>query len=173
MMRSHFAIAVGAPPKWIDNALRQLDRATANTPDEARWLGLVHTLHTDVECSLRMAAALADQVLDKRNTERFVHLSVGEEQRFEVVVDLWRDHTIHLARLSLALERPVTERRGRPRAKSTRGLVRERAAAYGVDVARLEEGRHRTVEQRLTRLDENIAFLNAARLSSAKARTGR
>ena len=127
--------------------------------------------HANLACTLHTAAALADRAM--ASPKRFIHLVVDEEGRFEVVLDQWRDLSIHLARLSVALERPVVERRGRRRPKPPRGRVRERAAAYGVDVARLEAGIHRTVEQRLVRLDENLAFVNAARLSRSKARAPR
>ena len=170
MQRSQFALAVGADPKWVDNARRQLGRATRNTPKEARWLGIVHELHAGLKCSLTEAAAYADKALAGSGTEQCVRLAVGESQRVEIVFDARRDLTIHLARLSLALERPPVERRGRPALKPRRDRVRERAAAYGVDISRLEDGRHRTVEERLARLDENVAFIRAARASRVKSK---
>ncbi len=46
--------------------------------------------------------------------------------------------------------------------------VRERAARYGVDLSQLRSTMRLSVEERLTQLDANAAFLGAARASRAR-----
>jgi hypothetical protein len=168
MTPAQFAVAAGVDPKWIRNVRQLLGRPTGNGPTEARWLGLVHELHSTLGCTLAVAARVADAAVAASVGQREVRVSLGEpgDGRVEVVVDLWRDRSVHLARLSRALEHPPAERRGRPpAARRTRASVRERAATYGVDVDRLRAGLARSPAERLARLDENVAFLAAGRAS--------
>jgi hypothetical protein len=141
-------------------------------PDEARWFGIVHELHGTLGCSLAVAARVADAALAAPASQRELRVSLGDAEsggRAELVIDLWRDQSVHLARLSRALVRPPPERRGRPRvARRSRGSARARAARYGIDVARLRAGLSRTATERLVRLDENAAFLAEGRSALAR-----
>ena len=176
MTPAQLALAVGADQKWIRNARRLLGRPSGEDPADVRWLGLVHELHSTLGCTLAVAARIADAALAAPTGQRELRVSLGEPDtgRAELVIDLWRDRSIHLARLSRALRRPPAERRGRPRTtRPSRGGARARAAAYGIDVARLRAGLSRTPEERLARLDENAAFLAAGRAALAEGRARR
>lgn len=164
MTPAQLALACGAPDKWIRNARSLLSRAPLDGPREARWLGIVHQLHSSLGCALVVAARVADAVLAAPAGQRELVVPLGANGETMLVVDLWRDHSVYLARLSRALVRPPIERRGRPRSDAPpRGSARTRAVAYGVDVDRLRAGISRSPDERLTRLDENVAFLAAAR----------
>jgi hypothetical protein len=176
MTPAQLALAAGVDSKWIRNVRQLLGRPANSGPIEARWLGLVHELTSTLGCTLAVAAQVADAALAAPIEQRELRISLGQsgEGRVEVVVDLWRDRSVHLARLSRALEHPPAERRGRPpAARRTRGSVRERAAGYGVDVDRLRPGLARTPAERLARLDENVAFLAAGRASLASKKVKR
>ena len=163
----------GTGRKWIQNARRLLARLASDDTRDARWLGLAYTFHTTLDCSLRQAASLADLALATPLDQQWLRVEADAAGRVALVIDLWRDHSIYLARLAYVLATPVVERRGRP---TTRRRVRQsltaRAVAYGVDISRLSAGLHRTVAERLQRLDDNAAFLAAGRASLAQ-RTAR
>jgi hypothetical protein len=178
MTPAQLALASGAEQKWIQNTRRLLGRpgGRVHGPDEARWFGLVHELHGTLGCSLAVAARVADAALAAPAGQRELRVPLGDaegEGRAELVIDLWRDQSVHLARLSRALVRRPPERRGRPRAaRPSRGSARTRAARYGIDVARLRAGLSRTAAERLARLDENVAFLAEGRAALAHRRAG-
>lgn len=172
MTPAQLVLAAGADRKWIQNARRLLGRRAGDGAREARWLGLVHELHSTLGCALAVAARVADAALAAPAHQRELRVPLGESgARAELVIDLWRDQSVHLARLSRALVQPPPERRGRPPAsRASRQNVRARAAAYGVDVVRLRAGLSRTPAERLIQLDENVAFLAAARAALTLAR---
>jgi hypothetical protein len=171
MTPAQLARASGAPLKWIHNARRILRRPPAHDQREARWLGVVHELHATLGGALAPAARVADEVLAAPAGQRELRVALGDDGRFELVIDLWHDRSVHLARLSHALVRPPPDRRGRPsKAVTRRRSASARAAEYGIDVARLRAGLSRTAEERLARLDENVAFLAAGRASLAARR---
>ena len=155
--------------KWIQNTRRLLNRTAANDPRDARWLGITHTLHSTLGCSLREAARVADLALEAPLDQHWLRIQLDGSGRAELVIDLWRDHSIHLARLAWSLANPNAERRGRPRTKApTRASPIKRAIQYGIDVPRLKAGLHRSVAERLRTLDDNVAFVAAGRASLAK-----
>jgi hypothetical protein len=171
MTPAQFALAVGADVKWIQNARRILGRAVRSDPSEARWLGLVHELHGVLGCPLSEAAAIADEALTAPIGQRTVRIHLGGTGRVELTIDLWRDLTTHLALLSRARVMPPIDRRGRPSStKPPTRSIRALAVEYGVDVGRLRAGLGRSVAERLTRLDDNVAFIAAGRASLAKHR---
>ena len=172
MTPAQFALAVGATPKWINNTRSILGLNSQLGPEAARTLGLTHQLHRALSCSLARAAEFAAQVLRAPLHQRELRIALDDQGRMELVIDLWRDSTLHLARLSLAITRPPVEQRGRPSTKrQPRQRAVTRAIAYGVDVTRLREGRGRSVRERLVRLDENVAFLTMGRASLARKRS--
>ena len=174
MSPAQFALAVGAPSKWINNTRRILGVPPTLDAAQARWLAIVHELHTALECSLARAAHIANVAVAASPHQRELRISIGPANTAELVIDLWRANTMHLARLSLALTRPPVEQRGRPTsAPKRRQRARTRAIAYGVDISRLREGLGRSVHERLVRLDENAAFLAAGRASLARKRNVR
>ena len=56
-------------------------------------------------------------------------------------------------------------------AASSAGRVREDAVRYGVDVGQLRSMMRLSPEERLTRLDANVAFIGAARASRSRRRS--
>ncbi len=173
MHPAQLALAAGVDLKWIQNARRLLGRTPRHDAREARWLALVHELHVTLGCSLAQAARVADRALATGPEQRDLRVALGTDERAELVVDLWRDSTLHLARLARALTMPPPERRGRPPSGgSPRGSVRTRARVYGIDVDRLRAARDRTPAERLARLDDNLAFLTEGRAALARRRAG-
>ena len=173
MSPAQLAHVAGADPKWIQNARRLLARPAVCDAREARWLGLVYALHTGLDCSLREAARVADLALATRIDHRWLRVPADPTGRVELVLDLWRDRSIFLARIAQVLATSPLVRRGRPPIRRpARKTAVLRAIEYGVDVSRLRAGLARTVSERLVRLDDNAAFLAAGRASLAR-RSGR
>ena len=156
-------MAVLADEKWVENAGRLMDRHFRYNAAEARWLGLVRVLNQEVGLTLIRAAELADEALRYAPDEGSV--IVGRTGgSAAVAIDLARFHSTYSAALSAALDLGGARRRGRPRAtlpQKTRML--ERAAQYGVDLDLLREGLRLSPGERLQRLDDNAAFINAIR----------
>ncbi len=170
MTPSQFALATGAPGKWIQNTRRVLGRPAVNDAHEARWLGLVHEFRVTIGVPLKVAAQCADTVVAAPPGQSHITIDFGDELRAALVIDLLRDRSIHLARLSRALEMPPGERRGRPLTRKRRAGPVERAIVYGIDMSLLESGLRLSVSERLQQLDDNTAFLREARRSSRKRR---
>ena len=170
MSLTRLAYIAAITPKWIQNARRLLGRPASSHAAEARWFGLTHALHAGLSCTLREAARIADIALAAPLDQRWLCVRMDDAERAEIVVDLWRDHSIFLARLSHATMNPVQERRGRPSAPRPRRTAMARALAYGVDVARLRGGLARSPAERLARLDDNAAFLAVGRAALARQR---
>lgn len=172
MSPAQLANVAGADPKWIQNARRLLARPAVYDAREARWLGLVYALHTGLDCSLRQAARVADLALATTIDHRWLRVLADPMGRVELVVDLWRDHSIFLARMAHVLATSPLVRHGRPPTRRPpRKTAVLRAIEYGVDVPRLRAGLARTVSERLVRLDDNVAFLAAGRASLTRRRT--
>ena len=157
MSPAQLAHVAGADPKWIQNARRLLARPAVCDAREARWLGLVYALHTGLDCSLREAARVADLALATRIDHRWLRVPADPTGRVELVLDLWRDHSIFLARLAQVLATSPLVRRGRPQSRRPARKV-----------AVLRAGLARTVSEGLVRLDDNAAFLAAGRASLAR-----
>jgi hypothetical protein len=155
-------MGVGADEKWVENAGRLLGKRLRYTPEEAVWLGLVRLLNQEVGLPLFRAARLADEALGHRPSERWVVLGQNESGSAGVSIDIARFYSSHLAALSAALDMGGPRRRGRRRAREKKGAV-ERAAQYGVDIDLLREGLRLSPRERLERLDQNAAFINAIR----------
>lgn len=172
MSPAQFALAVGADPKWIQNARRLLGRPAGAEPADARWLGIVHELHASLSCSLAVAARIADLVVEAPVSQRELRVPLDDAVAFVLTIDLHRAWTMHLARLSRALVMPPPERRGR-RAPVSRASASKRALGYGIDVERLRAGLGRRVPERLTTLDANAALLAAGRASLNRKRSNR
>ena len=163
MTRSQFAAAVLADEKWVENAGRLLERKLRYTPAEALWLGLVRLLSQDVGLTLFRAAQLADEALNQRSEQRWTVLGQKEDGSAGVSIDIARFYSTYSAALSAALDIGGPRRRGRRSgARGKKGAV-ERATRYGVDVDLLREGLRLSARERLERLDENAAFINAIR----------
>ena len=164
MTPAQLSLAAGADAKWIRNARHLLGRPASDDVREARWLGLVHTLHSTLGCALRVAARVADAALAAPLGQRELRVPLDElEGRAELVIDLWRDRTVHAARLSRALMRPDPERRGRkPVVRWSRVSARVRALASGIDIRQLRAGLLRPPAERVARHEPRLTGLEKA-----------
>src|SRR5438105_2936060 len=106
MTAAQFALIVGAPPKWIQNTRRLLSQPAANDAADARWLSLVHSLNTAIGLPLKTAARCADIAVAAPGPNRSITIELDDERRVAIIIDLHRDITLYLARLSRALEMP-------------------------------------------------------------------
>ena len=116
----------------------------------------------ELQRTLGISSASTQRDLDRLQTARAVRVIVdGRMNRFAPVMDspLWS-----AARILVSGEAPP--RRG-PKE------VRERAVRYGVDLTQLESMLALTVEERLTQLDANAAFIREARANLGKHKTPR
>jgi hypothetical protein len=156
-------MAVLADEKWVENAARLLGKRLRYTPAEALWLGFVRLLNQKIGLTLFRSAQIADEALEQRPHKRWIVLGRGEDGSTGVSIDIARFYSTYLAAMSTALDLGGPRRRGRrsvPRGK--KGAI-ERARRYGVDTDLLREGLRLSPRERLERLDENAAFLNAIR----------
>ena len=154
MTPAQFALVVGADRKWIQNARRTLGRPICNDEAEARWLGLVHELHTTLGCSLNDAACMSGVACDAPADQGTVAVKESRSRGVVVTLDLKRARHQHLLRMSCALELPPVDRRGRP-PTSWRRIKAELAhgAARQGDVQRLRvRAMHGTALDRLAEL---------------------
>lgn len=157
-----FAVAVGAPRKWVQNTHAILGFLPDYTPDRARLLALVRALETGFEIPLRWAHTLAARTLERPDDpEAWRHVS--PDGMATLVIDRNRFLTTFAANLSRARELYVERRRGRPRSRGPRGV--EAAVEHGVDLTLLEDSLRRTPAERLRRLDEDVAFLTSMEVS--------
>jgi hypothetical protein len=158
-------MAVLADEKWVENAAMLLRRRLRYTADEARWLGLVRLLNQEVGLTLFRASQLADEALKHSpgNDTKTVVVGRVENGSAGVSIDLPRFYSTYAASLSAALDMGGPRRRGRRSASSGKKGAVERATRYGVDTDLLREGLRLSPRERLERLDENAAFINAIR----------
>jgi hypothetical protein len=160
MTLGQFAVAVGARPRWVLNALARLGlRRRGYDEALARRLALCRFLSEAARTPLPEALGLADRALHEAHP--------GSTWRLEgkggvsLVVDLPRFFTTYGANLALALNSYGEKARGRR--SSRRGSAIERAKAYGVDVTLLDSALRRTPEERLRMVSEDMAFWSDAR----------
>jgi hypothetical protein len=157
-----FATAVGAPPKWVQNAFAVLGLPRRYTPDGAKVLSLAYEL---TQCGIPLVRAypLAKRALAAW-PERPEYSEEGPQGSVRIVIDLERALSRFAANLSLARSHYAERQRGRPR-KRRRGNAIARAREYGVDIGLLEENLKRTPEERLRRLSEDAEFLRSLKVS--------
>lgn len=127
---AQFALAVGAERKWILNARCLLQRTARQDAAEARWLGLVHDLHASLGIPLVDSARIADLAMGAPPELRIIRVKASESGSVAIAMDLLRERSVHLARLSIARELPTLDRRGRP---ATGWQSAERELATRVD----------------------------------------
>ncbi len=165
MTRAQFAIAIGAPEKWVHNAAVALGRRVRYTADEARRLTVARAIQTALGIPLRRADRLAVEALDVGSGEAVAigadGMEPGDEATVSISIDLSHILSAYAARLACALRHQ--ERRGRRRASRRAAGARKRARRYGVDLTLIDHHLAMTTEQRLRALDENAPFLTALR----------
>lgn len=176
MTLSQFSIAVGAQPKWVQNAAALLGLDLSYSRQEALWLGLVKRLHEHLGVPLKEASRLARAALECRD-EHMVLETGGAGDRLEVF-----QSPDTIVSVSLALDRYLSDfwaslvrallhyeprRRGRPTEGAGTSAV-QRAREYGVDLSLLDASLRLTPAQRLRRLDRNVEFVKALRRASGR-----
>lgn len=155
-----FSRAVGASPRWVQNAFQALDLKPAYTELLARQLALARLLKETCGLPLRRGFPLATDALREWPSSRI--WEVTEPMRATgIVVDLEQFLTDFAARLSLARCWYAEKRRGRPRKTRRRGLAL--ASWYGVDSTLLRENLKRTPAERLDRLEQAATFFKHGR----------
>lgn len=161
MTLGRFALIVGAPPRWVQNAIAQLGERTRYTEDSARRLGLAREIREVTGMSLRRAWRIAREALEAWPAKRtWVTDRPGGSVR--VFVDVERYLSGYAARLSLARARYAERRRGRIPRRPRDPLAAARA--YGVDVDLLRESLRRSPAERLRQLDADVEFVRGLRV---------
>ncbi len=161
MTLGQFAVAVGAPKRWVQNAFQALGLPPRYTAELARRLSFARTVKAASKMSLRRAFPLAEEALAQWPQHRTWEFA-GPDGVVRLTLDLERFLSDCAVRLSLARCRYAEKRRGRPPKKRRRGIAWARW--YGVDISLLEASLRLTPEQRLKRLDEAVEFFREARI---------
>lgn len=162
MTLGQFSTAVGAAPRWIQNALAVLGLPPRYTVAGARRLALARTLGETCDIPLGTAYPIARQALAQWPARRtWEH--VGGDGVVRIVVDLERFLSSFAVRLSLAQVHYGERKRGRPARIRRRGLAAARA--YGIDIGLLHASLERAPAERLRRLDDALAFFASARVA--------
>jgi hypothetical protein len=161
--RTQFARAAMVDEKWLENALRSIDRPLRYTDADARWLGLVHLLARDHGLAVPRAARLASEALAAPPSSRAVRVGDTRDGISALVIDVARYHSAFAAALSAAIHRAGPRRRGRPRRATARRDAIRAAEDHGVDVSLLRAALRRSPGERLAQLDANAQFLRALR----------
>jgi len=160
------AIAAGADLKWLTNSAALLRRPIRYTPHSARWWGLVRILTGKLGLSLKAAADAATARLGHADSRSPVRASTDPSGAASLVVDLPRYDSIFLANLSRALLHETPRRRGRTKDPIAGREAVSAAKRYGIDLGLIQASLDRTPAKRLALLEENAAFVRAARRSS-------
>ncbi len=157
MTLAQFAVAIGAQPKWVQNAFAVLDLQPTYSEERARRLALARMLKESHGIPLKRSWAVAGNTLahpDDAAAWRYASPSGSAE----LVIDRERFLSWFTAALSRARVWYAERRRGRPR-RRRRGVAGARD--YGVDIGLLEASLRRTPAERLRRLDEDVAFFRS------------
>lgn len=159
MTLGQFAMAVGASPRWVLNALARLALPRRYDEPLARRLALARFIAEAVGTPLPDALRLADRALKEADAHATWRLeALGG---VTLALDLPRFFTTYGAHLALALNHYGEKPRGRR--PSRRGSAIERARAYGVDLTLFDSALRRTPEERISAVAENMEFLSKIR----------
>jgi len=157
---SQFGSVVGAEPRWVQNAMASLGLPAQYTVTVARRLALARLVRESCGMPLVEAYPLAARALAgwplRRHWER-----ASPDGALRIVIDLERFLSTFTARLSVARARSPGRTRGRPRRTDLRGIALARE--HGVDLGLLRASLRRTPEERLRRLDDDLAFVRSMR----------
>jgi hypothetical protein len=153
MTLGRFAVAVGASPRWVLNALTRLRVPRRYGEPLARRLALAKTLHDSAGRALPGAWETARRILGEADYFKDWQYESGDGL-VTVRIDLPRFFTNYQVRLSAAQSSHAAPKR-RGRVPSRRGSAIERARAYGIDVTLLDANLAEPTDIRLRRLDGN------------------
>jgi hypothetical protein len=155
MTLSQFAYAIGARPKWVQNAARLLGHKLEHSPAEAELYSLICVLHRDMGMALGRAETIAQVALAARTPEG-TETSISTGPTTSVTFDMQRHFSDYAVRLAAALSQQQARRRGRP--SGERSMLK-RARDFGIDLGLLEASLRLSAGARLRRLDENQRFV--------------
>jgi len=165
MTLAQFALAVGAGPKWVQNAVATLDLRFTYSEAEARVLGLARVIQATSNMPLRRAYAIAEDALASPTAAKATVVAEAPDGSVQVSVDVPRYLSTFSARVALA-----GKQRGRVRerpAKSAGGPI-QAAREYGIDISLLESNLRRSPEQRLRLASANSDFIRGFRGKAAR-----
>jgi hypothetical protein len=161
MTLGQFAVAVGAPKRWVQNAFQALALPPVYTEPLARRLAFARAVKQACGMPLRRAFPLAEEALACWPARKTWELR-DPDGSVRVVLDLERFLSDDAVRLSLSRTYYAEKRRGRPRKRKLRGIAL--AKWYGVDLTLLVESLKRTPEERLKQMDDLREFFAHARI---------
>jgi len=159
MTLGRFAVAVGASPRWVLNALARLRLPRRYGEPLARRLALARFVSEAVGTPLPDALRLADRALKEADPHSTWRLE--GPGGVSLAIELPRFFTTYGAHLALAINRYGERPRGRR--PSRRGSAIERAKAYGIDVTLLDSALRRTPEERIRGVAEHMRILSEIR----------
>jgi hypothetical protein len=160
MTLGQYATAVGAAPRWVQNARAILKLRDRYDEATARILGLARALSDAAGIPLLRAYDFARSALAAWPTTReWAHSNADSSVR--IVIDIERYLSTFNTRLSLARAAYAERTRG-PRRTRRRDPVAA-ASEYGYDVSLIDESAKLTPAARLRRLDQMAEFFRATR----------
>jgi hypothetical protein len=162
MTLGQFAVAVGASPRWVQNARAVLGSRDAYSREGAKHLGLARTISDCTGMPLVRAYGCAREALGAGPETREWALA-NEDGSVRVAVDLERYLSAFATRLSTAMTSYTERVRGRRAPRPRDALTAARA--HGVDTTLFADSLSRTPAERLARLDQMSEFFRAARIT--------
>jgi hypothetical protein len=161
MTLGQFAVAVGATPRWVLNALTRLRRPRRYDEPLARRLSLARMLAETLDVPLSRAYDVAGRALAEAKPEEQWRME-SDNGAVILVIDLPRFFTAYLPRLALAQSRYGERVRGRSERRSRSAVAR--ATAYGFDPTLIPGELTRTPAGRVSELDANRDFYERIRI---------
>ena len=155
-----FAVAVGASPRWVLNALTRLKIPRRYDEPLARRLALARLLAETTGAALGEAFALGTLALAETDPHD-VWRNESPEGAVTVTIDMPRFFTAYGARLALAINDYGEKARGRKPERRRSAVARARA--YGVDTTLLDAQLRRTMAQRVREHQKRVEDLTALR----------
>ena len=161
MTLGQFAVAVGATPRWVLNALTRLGLPRRYGEPLARRLALARFIAEAVGTPLPQAFRLAARALAEADPHGTWRPGGEEPGGVSLAIEMPRFFTAY--GVNLALARNGYGERVRGRRPRRRGSAVERAKAYGVDVTLFDSALRRGPEQHMRMVAEDMAFWSDAR----------
>jgi hypothetical protein len=161
MTLGQFATAVGAAPRWVQNAFRVLGLKPGYTEPKARRLAFAKLLKEGCGVPLKRGWKLAPEALAVWPDHKTWTLA-GAQGGVALTVDLERFLSTYAVRLSLSRTWYAEKPRGVTRAHPKHGVARARA--HGDDISLLRAHLRRTPAARLRMLEEALRFTRRARV---------
>ncbi len=160
MTLGQFAVAVGATPRWVLNALTRLKVRRRYDEPLARRLALARMLGGELGMPLDRAFELAGRALAEADPQGQWRKE-SDNGAVILVIDMPRFFTRFGTRLAVARNKYGERLRGR-RPHKRRSAV-QRAREFGVDVTLIDSQLRRTPEQRFKMVAEEMHFFSAIR----------